>query len=485
MALDILIVDDEQDIRELIAGILDDEGYNARTAKDSETAILEVEARLPALVILDIWLRNSKRDGLEILKILKNRHKNLPVIMISGHGNIETAVASIKLGAYDYIEKPFQTDKLLHLVERATETERLRQENEELKRRAGLVEDLTGSSAAITTMRQVISKVAPTNSRVLVTGPTGSGKEVIARLIHQKSARASGAFLVINAAGIRPDSMEQELFGVEQNGRVVKTGFFERAHNGTLLLDKVDEMPLPTQVKILRVLTEQRFIRVGGSQEVQVDVRVISTTGTELRQAIQNGRFREDLYHRLKVVTLEVPPLAEHRDDIPQLVDKFLDSASASTGYPKKSLSNDALAQLQAYEWPGNIRELKNLTERLLILAHGAEQTEKQAISSDLLPPEIKGEAPRVSASTDENGELMFTCLKEARQIFEREYIRFHLARFSGNVSRTAGFIGMERSALHRKLKLLGLTVLSRVQVDELLDKKTEVTRIEVKTRSG
>ena len=484
MALDILVVDDEQDIRELIAGILEDEGYSTRTAKDSETAIREVEARLPALVILDIWLQNSKRDGLEILKILKNRHKNLPVIMISGHGNIETAVASIKLGAYDYIEKPFQTDKLLHLVSRATETERLRQENEELRRKAGLVEDLTGNSAAIAGLRQMIGKVAPANSRVLVTGPTGSGKEVIARLIHQKSARANGPFLVINAAGIRPDGMEQELFGVEQNGRVVKTGYFERAHNGTLLLDKVDEMPLPTQVKILRVLTEQRFIRVGGNQEVQVDVRVISTTGAELRKAIKDGQFREDLYHRLNVVTVDVPSLSDHRDDIPLLVEKFLESASASTGYPSKALSDDALAQLQAYKWPGNIRELKNLTERLLILAHGAGQTDKEVISSDLLPPEIRGEAPKVAASSDGDSELMFTSLKEARQIFEREYIRFHLARFSGNVSRTAGFIGMERSALHRKLKLLGLSVFSRVQVTEEQDKKAEPTRIEVKTSS-
>lgn len=484
MALDILIVDDEQDIRELIAGILDDEGYNARTASDSEAAINEVEARLPALVILDIWLQNSKRDGLEILKLLKNRHKSLPIIMISGHGNIETAVASIKLGAYDYIEKPFQTDKLLHLVARATETERLRQENEELRRKAGLVEDLTGNSSAIGNLRQIIKKVAPTNSRVLITGPTGSGKEVIARLVHQKSTRRAGPFLVINAAGIRPESMEQELFGVEQNGRVVKTGYFERAHNGTLLLDKVDEMPLPTQVKILRVLTEQRFIRVNGSQEVQVDVRVISTTGAELHQAIKDGSFREDLYHRLNVVTVEVPPLAHHRDDIPLLVDKFLDSASAATGYPKKALSEDAMAQLQAYEWPGNIRELKNLTERLLILAHGAEHSMRETISSKLLPPEIRGETPKVTAAEDD-ADLMFASLKEARQIFEREYIRFHLARFSGNVSRTAGFIGMERSALHRKLKLLGLSVFSRVQVDEISEKKTKRTRIEVKTRSG
>ncbi|MEE8295884.1 MAG: sigma-54 dependent transcriptional regulator [Sphingomonadales bacterium] len=491
MALDILIVDDEQDIRELIGGILNDEGYSTRLAAESETALAEVESRLPSLVILDIWLRNSKRDGLEILKILKNRNKNLPVVMISGHGNIETAVAAIKLGAYDYIEKPFQTDKLLHLVNRATETERLRQENERLKKKAGHVEDLTGTSPTMVQLKQTISRVAPTNSRVMISGPTGAGKAVVARLTHQQSARASGAFLIINAATIRPDNMEQELFGVELNGRVVKTGVFERAHGGTLLLDMVEEMPFETQAKILRVLTEQRFIRVGGSKEVQVDVRVMSTSGNDLQACIQNGTFREDLFHRLNVVTIEVPPLGEHREDIPVLVEHFLDNAAASTGYPKKKITEDAMASLQAYEWPGNVRELKNLIERLLILSQGGGETEKEMISRDLLPANVRGEAPSVQgASSDPN--LMFQDLKEARATFEREYIRFHLARFSGNVSRTAEFIGMERSALHRKLKLLGLSVetkisvQAKISVQEWVDKDGKRTQVEVKrTRSG
>jgi two-component system, NtrC family, nitrogen regulation response regulator NtrX len=459
MALDILIVDDERDIRELISGILSDEGFDARAAADSETALREVEARVPSLVILDIWLQNSKRDGLDVLKILKNRHKHLPVIMISGHGNIETAVASIKFGAYDYIEKPFQADKLVHLVFRATETERLKRENEELKRKAGLIEDLTGGSAAAAALRQLIGKVAPTGSRVLIRGATGTGKEVVARLIHQKSQRASGPFLVISAASIRPEGMEQELFGVEQNGRVVKTGLFERAHGGTLLLDRVDEMPLPTQAKILRVLTDQRFVRVGGEKEVHVDVRVISTTMLDLKEAIQSGGFREDLFHRLNVVTLEVPPLAERRDDVPPLVDKFLEAASAATGYPKREVSPEVMASLQAYRWPGNIRELKNVIERLLIVSYGAGERERGPIPANLLPPEIRGEAPSVG-NGDPDRALMFNALKDARAIFEREYIRFHLSRFSGNVSRTATFIGMERSALHRKLKLLGLALM-------------------------
>lgn len=484
MALDILVVDDEEDIRELIAGILEDEGYKTRTAQDSETALQAVERRLPSLVVLDIWLQNSKRDGLEVLKILKNRHRDLPVIMISGHGNIETAVASIKLGAYDYIEKPFQTDKLLHLVSRATEAERLRRENEDLKQKAGLVQELTGSSPVITTLRQTIAKVAPTNSRVLIIGPTGAGKEVVARLIHQGSERAEGPFLIINAASIQPDNMERELFGVEQNGKVVKTGLFERAHGGTLLLDKVDEMPMPTQAKILRVLTEQIFLRVGGTKEVEVDVRVISTTGRALQEAIKTNEFREDLFHRLNVVSLEVLPLSMHREDIPALIEKFLAAASAATGYPVKKIGDDALASLQAYEWPGNIRELKNLIERLLILSHGSSETEKNVITAGIIPAEIQGKTLGTSQS-EADLNLMFNSLKEARQVFEREYIRFHLSRFSGNVSRTAQFIGMERSALHRKLKLLGLTVYSRVQVKGWVDKESGEDHIKAKTRSG
>lgn len=458
MALDILVIDDEQDIRELICGILTDEGFSVRVAGDSEGALSEIESRVPSLVILDIWLQNSKRDGLEVLKIIKNRHKTLPTIMISGHGNIETAVASIKIGAYDYIEKPFQADKLIHLVLRATETERLRRENEDLKRKAGSVEDLTGNSAAVVALRQLITKIAPTGSRVLIRGATGTGKEVVARLLHQKSERSNGPFLVVSAASIRAESMEQELFGVEQNGRVVKTGLFERAHSGTLLLDRVDDMPMPTQAKILRILTDQRFTRVGGDKEVSVDVRVISTATTDLRAAIAEGRFREDIYHRLNVITIDMPSLSDRRDDIPCLADKFLESASIATGYPKRALSPEILAALQAYQWPGNVRELKNVIERLLIVSYGIHNSENGQIPISLLPIDIR--QTRTSENNIESHQaLMFNVLKDARMIFEREYIQFHLSRFSGNVSRTATFIGMERSALHRKLRLLGLNV--------------------------
>jgi two-component system, NtrC family, nitrogen regulation response regulator NtrX len=454
MSADILIIDDEEDIRELIAGILQDEGYETRVAGDSDSALREIESRRPSLLILDIWLQGSKRDGLEVLRIVKSRHRDLPVIMISGHGNIETAVAAIKLGAYDFIEKPFQADKLVLLVSRATEANKLRRENEDLKQRAGLVSALTGRSAAINTLRQVIEKVAPTNSRVLITGPPGSGKELVARLLHEKSSRAEAAFVVGNSASIEPHRMESELFGIEQNGTVVKTGLFEQAHGGTLFLDEISDMPLPTQAKILRVLTDQTFVRVGGSKKVQVDIRVISASAQDLLAAIQRQHFREDLYHRLNVVPVRVPPLNERREDIPELVEHFLEILSAAIGRSKRGITDDALSSLQACEWPGNVRQLRNIIERMVIL--GAENTE-ESIDSSMLPPELKQNHSELLAS-ETNGVIMTVPLREAREEFEREYLRVQIMRFGGNISRTATFIGMERSALHRKLKTLGLS---------------------------
>ena len=324
MALDILIVDDEADIRELIAGILEDDGYQTRTAAESDGALASIESRLPSLMILDIWLQGSRLDGLELLELVKSRHRDLPVIIISGHGNVETAVAAIKKGAHDFIEKPFEVEHLIHVVEKATEAERLRRENEDLRRRAGFVVDLTGRSTAINTVRQSIERVAQTNSRILISGPSGSGKEVVARMIHEKSLRVSGPFIVVGAASMEPQRMEQELFGVEQNGGVVKTGLFERAHGGTLFIDEVADMPLPTQAKILRVLTEQSFVRVGGNKQVKVDVRVVSASSRILPEEIAEGRFREDLYHRLSVVPIGVPALSERRDDIPILCEFLL-----------------------------------------------------------------------------------------------------------------------------------------------------------------
>lgn len=456
MALDILIVDDEEDIRELVSGILSDEGFETRTAHDSESALQEVEARRPSLIILDIWLQGSKRDGLEVLRLIKNRHKDLPIIMISGHGNIETAVAAIKLGAYDFIEKPFQTDKMLLLVDRATEAERLRKENEELKKKAGLVLDLTGNSSALVSLKNNIDKVAPTNSRVMIMGPIGAGKEVVARMIHERSSRHTGPFVVVNAANIESSRMEQELFGVEQNGKVVKTGLFEQAHGGTLFMDEISDMPINSQAKILRVLTEQRFTRVGGNKKVQVDIRVLSSSSRDLMDAIEEGRFREDLYHRLNVVPLKVPSLAERRDDIPQLAAKFMETIASANGRANKKFNEEAMAAMQAYDWPGNVRQLKNVIEQVLILSH---EDSGNQISAKMLPINVLKGDKHVAPMDEEDSSspLMASSLREARESFEREYLRIQIRRFSGNISKTASFIGMERSALHRKLKSLGL----------------------------
>lgn len=454
MALDILIIDDEEDIRELVSGILEDEGYSTRTAHDSDSGLAEIEARLPSLMVLDIWLQGSKLDGLEILELVKSRHRELPVVVISGHGNIETAVAAIKKGAYDFIEKPFEADHLLLTVQRATETERLRRENEELKKRSAFTVDITGKSNAINSLRQSIDKVSATNSRVLIHGPSGSGKEVAARQIHARSHRANSAFVVVSAASMEPHRMEQELFGVEQNGGVVKTGLFERAHGGTLFIDEVGDMPLPTQAKILRVLTDQAFERVGGNTGVKVDVRVISATSKDLVAEISEGRFREDLFHRLNVVPLKMAALSERREDIPMLAQNFLNALAEATGRPKVRLADDAIAALQSYDWPGNVRQLKNIMERVVIM--GCDDLDGE-ISAEQLPPEIQSGSFDLLHS-DGNGAIMTTPLREAREAFEREYLKVQINRFSGNISRTAAFIGMERSALHRKLKSLGLT---------------------------
>lgn len=459
MASDILIVDDEADIRELVSGILNDEGYDTRSAGDSDKALAAIEARRPGLVILDIWLQGSKLDGLELLDIIRDRHPDLPVVVISGHGNIETAVSAIKKGAYDFIEKPFKTDRLILVVRRAIEAFRLRRENSELRLRAGDDTTLVGISSALSQVRQTIDKVAPTNSRVLIQGPSGSGKEVVARLLHERSRRNGNAFVALNAANMAPERMETELFGTEESAAGPrKVGVFEQAHGGTLFLDEVAEMPLETQSKILRVLVDQTFERVGGSARVKVDVRVVSSSSRDLPDEIAKGRFREDLYHRLNVVPIHVPPLASRREDIPLLVEHFMAQISRATGLPPRRVSDDAMAALQAHDWPGNIRQLRNNIERLLILTSGDPAA---VVTADMLPAEV-GMSAQMSVNGSGGEHIMALPLREARETFEREYLMAQISRFGGNISRTAAFIGMERSALHRKLKSLGVAAANR-----------------------
>ncbi|HYD64738.1 sigma-54 dependent transcriptional regulator [Azospirillum sp.] len=455
MAHDILIVDDEADIRMLLAGILNDEGMKTREAANADDAFTQVSARRPNLVILDIWLQGSRLDGLQILEQLIRDDPNLPVIMISGHGTIETAVNAIKIGAYDFIEKPFKADRLLLMVERAIEAARLKRENEELRLRAGGEADLIGRSSAINQVRQSIDKVSPTGSRVLITGPAGSGKEVVARLIHARSRRASGPFVGLNCATMRPDRLEVELFGTEAgtDGAGRKIGTFEQAHTGTLLLDEVADMPIETQGKIVRALQEQTFERVGGGHRVEVDVRVIATSNRDLQAEIEQGRFRQDLFYRLAVVPIRVPSLAERREDIPMLAKHFMQRSAEAAGLPAREFGEDAMAALQAYDWPGNVRQLRNVVDWLLIMAQG---DHKEPIRADMLPPEIGAITPTV-LKWDKGGEIMGLPLREAREVFEREYLLAQVTRFGGNISRTAAFVGMERSALHRKLKSLGV----------------------------
>lgn len=453
MSLDILIVDDEEDIRDLVAGVLDDEGYNTRAAADSDEALAALAERRPSLLLLDVWLQGSKLDGLQLLEDVKRRDPSLPVLMISGHGNLDTAVAAIRQGAVDFIEKPFEAEHLLHLVSRATETERLRRENENLRAKLGDETELKGSSAAINGVRATLKRVAATGSRVMITGPAGVGKEVAARLLHNWSPRAEAPFIVVSAARMTPERVEEELFGIEEGGELVRPGLLEQAHGGTLFLDEIADMPMPTQARILRVLTDQSYTRVGGQRMVKVDVRVVSSTGRRLAEEIAEGRFREDLFYRLNVVPVAIPPLAERREDIPALAAHFAARYAVELRVSTPEIAEDAMAALQAYDWPGNVRQLRNVIERTIILAPGERRAR---IDIDMLPPEILGEQERINPGTAAKA-IMGTPLREARESFEREYLKVQIRRFSGNISRTAMFIGMERSALHRKLKALGL----------------------------
>jgi len=452
MALEVLVVDDEADIRDLVSGVLEDEGYSVRTAADSTAALEAIRDRRPSLLLLDVWLQGSRLDGLQLLQEVKRFAPSLPVLIISGHGNLDTAVAAIREGAVDFIEKPFEAERLLHLVARATETERLRRENASLRQQMAHDQVLSGTSVAINTVRATLKRVAPTGSRVLITGPAGVGKEVAARTIHQWSTRADGPFVVVSAAMMTPERVEEELFGIEETD-VSRPGLLEQAHGGTLFLDEIADMPLTTQGKILRVLTDQSYHRVGGQRPIKVDVRVLSATSRDLQQEIAQGRFREDLFYRLNVVPVRLPPLNERREDIPELANQFLARYAAERRIPVPTFSDDAVAALQAHEWPGNVRQLRNIIERTIILAP-CERVER--IDVDMLPAEVL-ETRGSSDLSSQAITIMGSPLREARESFEREYLKVQIRRFSGNISRTASFIGMERSALHRKLKALGI----------------------------
>ncbi len=450
---DILVVDDEADIRDLVSGLLEDEGHSVRTAANSDQALAAIKARRPSLAVLDIWMQGGGLDGLELLDVVKGIDEDLPVVMISGHGNIETAVSALKRGAYDFIEKPFKSDRLVVVVERALEAAALKRENRRLRAQTMAPNGLIGKSAAAQLLRSTITKVAPANSRILISGPPGSGKELVARQIHEASPRARSEFVAISAAGMTPERLDVELFGEEgSDGRPHKIGVFERAHNGTLYLDDVSDMPRESQSRILRVLVEQRFRRVGGEQDVQVDVRVITSTAKDLKVEISEGRFREDLFHRLNVVPIRVPPLSERREDIGELIDYFIENLAASQGLPRRRIADDALAVLQVHPWPGNVRQLRNNVERLLILATGSAD---DPITADMLPQEVASSSSTSSLGSDR---IIALPLREAREVFERDYLAAQIMRFGGNISRTAAFIGMERSALHRKLKSLGVS---------------------------
>lgn len=446
MNSDILIIDDQDDIRSLIGGILNDEGYATREAKDSQTALAMIADKAPELVVLDIWLENSELDGIEVLKKLVKSNPDLPVIMISGHGNIETAVATIQAGAYDFIEKPFKADRLLVLAGRALEAGRLRRENRELRLKStGNTADLQGTSQLISIARQTLERVAPANSRVLLTGEPGTGKDVAARMIHRLSKRADNNYVTLNCAIMAPERIEQELFGTG-----TQKGVFDRANGGTLFLDEVADMPLETQAKIVRVLQDQHFSRIGSSERIEIDIRVIAATNQDIPALIAQGRFRQDLYYRLNVVPVEMPALRARLEDIPILANHFMNEAALAANMPARSFADDAMALMQSYDWPGNVRQLRNVIEWLLIM------TPEGLIAADMLPPDLKKQAVEMIRGKD-GVELMSKPLREAREIFEREYLLSQVNRFGGNISRTALFIGMERSALHRKLKLLGI----------------------------
>ncbi|HTM77162.1 MAG TPA: sigma-54 dependent transcriptional regulator [Devosia sp.] len=460
MALDILIIDDEDDIRDLIAGILEDEGFETRQAHDADSGLNEIARRRPSLVFLDIWMQGSRLDGLQLLDVFQSQHPDMPVVMISGHGNVETAVSAIRRGAYDYIEKPFKIDRLLLITQRAMEATRLRNEVAELKERSSTKGgDMVGSSPALQQVKAIIEKSAPTNSRIFISGPSGAGKGLVARMIHQRSPRADSPFVEINASLYAPEEVPVVLFGREVREKTgtlrAEVGALEKAHGGTLYLSEVTTLPAATQTALLRTLVENRFTRVGGTQAVPIDVRIIAASSQNVAAQIETGEFRSDLFHRLSIVPLPLTPLKERREDVPPLVNVFIEQVCRMHNLQRLAVGDDAMAVLQAQEWPGNARQLRNSIERLLILMKD-QQPEDGVITASMLPSDI-GEVLPTVGDTDASAHLMSLPLRDAREVFERQYLVAQIERFGGNISKTAEFVGMERSALHRKIKSLGL----------------------------
>ena len=473
MARDILIVDDEPLIRKTIAGILEDGGYLPRDAADGASAIEAIDSGPPpALIILDVWLEGSDLDGMDVLEAMMHRHPEVPIIMISGHGTIDTAVAAIKKGAYEFIEKPLDTDRLLLSVTRALEAAELRREIAELKLRAGEARELIGKSSAIKQIRLAVERAAPTDRRVFITGPAGAGKEVVARLIHSQSRRSAGPFIVTNAAMMRPDHVELELFGSEGDGsggaRSRRIGTFERAHGGTLFFDEIADMPFETQGKIARALQAHTFEREGGTQQIEVDIRVMAATTRDMATEIEQGRFREDLYYRLQVTPIEVPALRERREDVPELASFFIQRAAESAGLTPLEITGDGMTMLQSFDWPGNVRQLRNFVEWLLIMTP---TSANRRIGGDMIQSAL-GSSPGQPQAVPGPADVMTMPLREARRLFERDYLNAQVERFGGNISRTAQFVGMERSALHRKLRSLGM--LEREQGEQTADGDAE-----------
>lgn len=452
MTIDVLVVDDEADIRMTVSGLLEDEGYRVDVASDADTALAALADVGPRVVVLDVWLEGSRVDGLELLKEIREAAPMAVVLMMSGHADIETAVKAIQDGAYDFIEKPFAADRMIISVVRALEAADLRIENAALRAQHRRAWPLVGDSQAVATLRGQIARLAQANSRVLITGPSGSGKEVIARRIHAASERAEAPFIAVNCAGMRPESMESTLFGEQVADGVVVPGLLQKADKGVILLDEVADMPLATQAKMLRLIQEQTFMPVGAAASVSVDIRVMASTSRDLQELVREGRFREDLFFRLNVVPVAAPPLSARTDDVPLLVEHFIELAAA-TGQPRRSLTADAIAALQAHAWPGNVRQLRNVVEWLLIMAPGRPD---EPIDVEALPPDILREDPG-SLLAERRQAVMELPLKEAREEFERNYLAAQMARFGGNVSRTAKVVGMERSALHRKLRALNI----------------------------